>query len=158
MKDSSGKEEECEQLRHVIDQKDATIAEREQQLRQCREENKRQNQQIQQLEREKRQVEREKDQAIQEKVEKERQLGQMNQQLEESEQLIADFGKRNTELEDQLRVMRSQLQEKDGGVKAGAVDRTNLKLRWREGEKAPYEIFSACDAVVANTQCTTVTV
>ena len=67
VKDSSGKEGECEQLRHVIDQKDATIAEKEQQLRQCREEltqqiqqlqrlnqvNQLQNQQIQQLERDK---------------------------------------------------------------------------------------------------------
>ena len=53
----------------------------------------------------------------------------MNQQLEESEQQIADFGKQNTELEEELRVMRSQLQEKDGGAKAGVVDRTNLKLR-----------------------------
>ena len=38
------KEGECEQLRYVVDQKDATIAEKEQQLRQCREDN-----QIQQL-------------------------------------------------------------------------------------------------------------
>ena len=49
----------------------------------------------------------------------------MNQQLEESEQLIADFSKRNTELEEELRVMRSQLLEKDGGAKAGAVPGQN---------------------------------
>ena len=35
---------------------------------------------------------------------------------------------------------RSQVQEKDGGVKAGAVNGTNFKLRWREGEKAPCEM------------------
>ena len=46
----------------------------------------------------------------------------MNQQLVESKQLV-----------EQLRVMINQVQEKDGRAKAGAVDRTNLKLRWREG-------------------------
>ena len=74
MKDSSGKEAgEYKQLRHVIDQKDAAIAEKEQQLRQCREERtwqiqwlsqeiQQQSHQIQQLERDKWQVEREKQQ------------------------------------------------------------------------------------------------
>ena len=74
----------------------------------------------------------------------------MNQQLEESERLIADFSKQNTELEEQLSVLRSQVQEKDGGAKAGAVDRTNLKLRWREGKKAPCVMSRSCDAVVDN--------
>ena len=74
----------------------------------------------------------------------------MNQQLEESEQLIADFGKRNTELEEELRMLRSQVQGKDGGAKAGAVSRTDFKLRWREGEKAPREMRRYSDAVVHN--------
>ena len=46
VKDCSGKEGECEQLRYVIDQKDAIIAEKEQQLRQRAEENQRQIQQL----------------------------------------------------------------------------------------------------------------
>ena len=104
----------------------------------------------QQLEREKQQMKRERDQAIQEKIEKERELGRVNQQLEESERLIADFGKRNTELEEEVRVLRSQVQGKDGGAKAGAVSRTNFKLRWREGEKAPRVMSRLCDAVVHN--------
>ena len=69
----------------------------------------------------------------------------MNQQLEKSERLIADFGKRNTELEKQLRVLRNHIQDKDVGAKAGAAD---FKLRWREGEEAPI-VFD--DAVVDNT-------
>ena len=162
-KDSRGKEGEYEQLQHVIDQKDATIAEKERQLRQCREELTQQNQQIQQkdqeiqqqrqqiqrLERDKRQIEQERDQAVQEK---ERELGRVNQQLEESEssRLIADFGKRNTELEEEVRVLRSQVQGKDGGAKAGAVSRTDIKLRWREGEKAPCEMGRYSDTVVHN--------
>ena len=161
VKDSRGKEGEYEQLQHVIDQKDATIAEGEQQLRQCREEltqqiqqknqqilqitheNQHQSQQIQQLERDKRQVEQEKYQA-------EEQLGRVNKQLEESERLVADFGKRNTELEEKLRVLRSPVQRKDGRAKAGAVSRTDFKLRWREGEKAPCEMIRYSDAVIHN--------
>ena len=154
MKDSKGKEGEYEQLQHVIDQKDATIAEKEQQLRQYREELTQQIQQIQQLER---QIEQERDQAIQENedknqaiIEKERDLGRVNQQLEESERLIANFGKRNTELEEEVRVLRSQVHEKDGGAKAGAVSRSDFKLRWREGEKAPCEMIRYSNAVVHN--------
>jgi hypothetical protein len=176
VKDSSGKEGEYEQLQHVIDQKDATIAEKEQQLRQCREELtqqiQQQTRQIQQLERDKRQTEQERDQAVQEKnqenqqknrriqqlerekrqavQEKERHLGQVNQQLEESERLIANFGKRNTELEEKLRVLKSQVQGKDGGAKAGAVSRTDFKLRWRDLEKAPCGMVRLCDTAVHN--------
>ena len=163
VKDSKGKEGEYEQLQHVIDQKDATIAEKEQQLRQCREEL---TQQIQKLERD---TQQERDQIVQEKnqqhsrqiqqlerekqhaiQEKERQLGRVNQQLEESERLVADFGKRNTELEEEVRELRSQVQGKDCGAKAGAVSRTDFKLRWREGKKAPCETDRCCDAVVHN--------
>ena len=74
----------------------------------------------------------------------------MNQQLEESERLVADFGKRNTELEEELRVLRSQVQGKDVGAKAGAVSRTDFKQRWRDGEKAPCEMIRYCDAAVHN--------
>ena len=72
----------------------------------------------------------------------------MNQQLEESERLVADFGKRNTELEEELRVLRIQVQGKDGGAKA--VSRTDFKLGWREGEKAPCEMNQYCNTVVHN--------
>ena len=166
VKDSRGKEGEYEQIQHVIDQKDATIAEKEQQLRQCREEL---TQQIQQLERDKQQIEQERNRTVQEKnqqhsrqiqelerakqqaiQEKERELGRVNQQLKESEKLIADFGQRNIELEEELRVLRSQVQGKDGRAKAGAVSRTDFKLRWREGEKAPCVTNRFSDAVVHN--------
>ena len=148
MKDSSGKDGEYEQFQHVVLQKDGTIAEKEQQLRQCREEL---TQQIRQLEMDKyqiiQQLERERDQVIQEK---ERQLGRVNQQLKESERLIADFGKQNTKLEEQLSVLRKQVQEKDGGANSRGVDMANIKLRWREGEKAPCCMGRSCDAVRDN--------
>ena len=76
VKDRSSKEGEYEQLYHVhdvIDQKYATIMEKEQQLRQCKEE-----------------------------------LTQQNQQIQQQRQ-------RNTELEEQLGVLRSQVQGKDSG-------------------------------------------
>ena len=49
-------------------------------------------------------------------------------------------------------MLRNQVQEKDGGAKAGAVDRASnaVKLRWREGENAPCEMNFFCDAVVGN--------
>ena len=116
VKDSNDKDREYEQIQslqqnveeknHVIHQKDEMIAEGEQQLRQCREENQRlerdKNQTIQQLERDKQQLERKRNQAIQEKVEKERQLGRVNQQLEESERLIAKFGNETQNLKNYL--------------------------------------------------------
>ena len=48
-------------------------------------------------------------------------------------------------------MVRSQVQGKDGGAEAGAVSKTDFKLRWREGEKAPCEMGRYyCDAVVHN--------
>ena len=158
VRDSRGKEGEYEQLQHVVDQKDAIIAEKEQQLRQFREEltqqiqlryqeNQQKSRYIQQLEGEKRQVEQARYQALQGK---ERELRRVYQQLEESERLIADFGRRNTELEEEVRVLRSQIQAKgkDGEAKAGAVSRTDFKLRWREGGNAPCGMSRYSDAVV----------
>ena len=149
VKDSSDKDGECEQIEnlqqnlegknHIINEKDSIIVEREQQYKE----------EIQQLKREKQQLERERNEAIQEKVEKERQLGRVNQQLEESEQLIANFGKRNTELEEQLRV-RNWAVVQDVGDNARAVNIANIMLRWREGEKAPCKMSRYCDAVVDN--------
>ena len=167
VQESSCKDGEYEQIQslqqnlveksNVIDQKDAMIAEREQQLRQCREELTQQiqqlegdkNQIIEWLERDKQQLRRERNEAIQERVEKERQLGRVNQQLEESERLIADFGKQNTELEEKLN-LRNQAQAQDVGDNARAVNKANIKLGWREGEKAPYKMSRYCDAVVDN--------
>ncbi len=158
MKDSRGTDGEYKQLRCSIDQKDATIAEKEQKLGQCREQLTQQiqqleedkNQIIQQLERDKQGIERERNQAIQEKMDKERQLGRVNQQLEESERLITDLGKRNTELEEQLSVLRNQVQVQDDGSKAKAMNRTNFILKWREGEKAPCQMVRYCNAVIDN--------
>ena len=75
----------------------------------------------------------------------------MSRGMEESEQLIADFGKRNTELEEQLS-MRNQTQAEDVRPdNARAVNRANIKLGWRRGGKAPCKLSTRyCDAVVNN--------
>ena len=156
VKDNSDKDGEYEQIQSLqqnLEAKNYIIDKKEQQLRQSREEiqqlERDKNQIIQWLERDKQQLERERNQAIQEKEEKERQLGRVNQQLEESEQLIADFGKQNTESEEQLSA-RNQAQAQDVGGNARAVNKANIKLRWRGGEKAPCEMNRYCDAVVDN--------
>ena len=151
--DKDGEYEKIQSLQQNLEEKNSIIDKKEHQLRQCREEMtqhiQQQNQQIKQLKRDKQQLEREMSEAIQEKVEKERQLGRVNQHVEESEKLIADFGKRNTELEEQLSV-RNQAQAQDVGDNARVVNIANIKLRWREGEKAPCEMNRYCDAVVDN--------
>ena len=138
--------EEIQSLQQNLEKKNHVIDQKEQQLRQCREEL---TQQIQQLERDKQELERERNQVIQEKGVKERQLGRVNQQLEESERLIADFGKRNAELEEQLSV-RNKTQEQNARYNARAVNIANIMLRWREGEKALCKMCRYCDAVIDN--------
>ena len=149
--DKNGEYEKIQSLQQNLEEKNSIIDKKEHQLRQCREELtqhiQQQNQQIKQLKRDKQQLEREMSEAIQEKLEKERQLGRVNQHLEESEKLIADLGKRNTELEEQLSV-RNQAQAQDVGDNARVVNIANIKLRWREGEKTPCEMTRYCDAVV----------
>jgi hypothetical protein len=125
--------------------KDAVIAEKERQLRQCREDI---QQQSQQLKRDKQQLERESSQVIQEK---ERQLGQLTQQLEESEQLVADFVKEKEDLKERVRVLRRQARKQNGGTKSRPVDRASIKLTWREGKKAPCDMERYHDAAVCMT-------
>ena len=128
---------------YVIAQKDATIAEREQQLSVCTHELSQQillkdqqilqlNQHVLHLEMERQQLKRERNQAIEENVVRERQLRRVNQQLEESEQLTAKICQQNTELGEQL--VGNCAQEQDR-INSRAVNRVNIRLRWREGEK-----------------------
>ena len=159
VKDDNGKDGEydsfqmlLEEKNAIIVQKDVVIAEKEEQVRKCKEE-------LQHIERDKNEIiqllERERNQLFQEKLEKERQLGRTNQQLEESERLIAEFGKRNIDLEEQLR-MTNQAQEQDidsraiGRAGASSLSRESIQLRWRVGEKAPCGIGRYCDAVKHN--------
>ena len=152
MKTDNGKDEHLhtllEEKNHVIDKKEMIIVKKEEQLRQCREE-------LQHVERDKDEIiqllERERNQLFQEKLEKERELVRVNQRLEESERLVAEFGQRNIELEEQFG-MRIQTQQQDNGASTRPVPVSweNIKLTWRVGEKAPCGIGRYCDAVKHN--------
>ena len=72
------------------------------------------------------------------------------QQLENSEQERTKLEKRLHELEEQLLAWRDQAKEPQHVEAAGSkvVKRENIKLRWREGEKAPFAGRRWCDAVI----------
>jgi serine/threonine protein kinase len=109
----------------VLREKDATIAAEQQQLQQMM---------------------REKDQVVEDKKRIERQLGRVNQQLKESERVIAQFQRRIAELE-QLRLAADATPRSKEQSSSGA----NIKLTWREGEKAPCMMnHPCCSAVNSN--------
>jgi phage shock protein A len=70
---------------------------------------------------------REKDQVIEEKKRIERQLGRVNQQLEESEQVIAQFQRQISELEQLRLAADSTPRSKEQSSSKGSI-----KLTWRE--------------------------
>ena len=128
--------DQLEEKDRSLQQKDLTIAQLRQQ---CKEIHQRfQNNEL--LIQDNQRLGREKDQVIQDKSEKERQLNRVNHQLEESE-------KRVTELEGQLS-QRDQPQTQDCGDQSRAHCEAVIKLRWREGEKAPCGMSRYCDAMV----------
>ena len=130
-----------------LQQKDLAIATRDQQLRQQGEEIQQHIQENDLLNKDIQRLEREKNQVIQEKSKKEKQLNCINHQLEENKRVIADFGRRIIELEGQLR-QRDQAQIQGRGDQSRIHGGTVIKLRWREGEKAPCKMDRCCDAVV----------
>ena len=125
--------DQFEEKDRSLQQKDLAIAIRDQLLRQQGEEIQGLNQDYQRLERE--------------KSEKERQLNHVNHQLEESERVVADFERRVIELEGEIR-QRDQPQVQGRGDQSRAHGEAVIKLRWREGEKAPSKMNRVCDAVV----------
>ena len=133
----SSKEEENQQLRQQLQEKDRAnrqLEERERQLGQV-------NQQLRQVQQENNLVLREKSRQIDKK---ERQLGRVNQQLEASEQVVAQFERRIAELEQQL----SQREQQKTKVSSRGKELTSIKLRWREGTRAPGGMDRRFDAVV----------
>ena len=74
---------------------------------------------------------------------KERQLSRVNHQLKENERVIANFKRQILELEGQLRQREQQCDDRS------QVDsKTGIKLRWREGEKAPCGMDRWYDVVI----------
>ena len=137
----SFKEEENQQLRRQLQEKDQAntqLSERERQL----------SLQLRQLRLQLRQLQQERDQASRENrtqlQEKERQLGHVNRQLEASEQLAAQFERQIDEPEQQL----SQREQQKTKASSRGKELTSFKLRWREGKRAPCRMHRYCDAVV----------
>ena len=109
------KEEENQQLRQQLQQKDQVIV---------------------QVQREKKTLQEERDESRKRSEERERQLGRVNQQLEEAEQVVAQSERRVAELE-QLLSQRDQQNPE-----------ASIKLKWREGKRAPRRMYRMCDTVV----------
>ena len=98
------------------------------------------NQQLrQQLQQRDWQLQQERDEARRRSEERERQLGRVNQQLQEAEQVVAQFERRVAELE------RDQQNPK---ASSRGKELASIKLKWREGKRAPCEMYRPCDAVV----------
>ena len=128
------------QASHLVE-KDQTITQNNETIAELR-------QQSRQLEREKGVIIEEKERELRQKVDKinrlERQLGRVNQQLEESERVIHQFQRRIAELEQLRPAIDISFNSKE--------QRANIKLTWREGEKAPYGMRNSyCAAVDGST-------
>ena len=133
----STKEEEIQQLRQQLQEKDRAnrqLNERERLLGQ-------ENQQLRQLQLEKDQMLREEARQIEEK---ERRLGRLIQQLQASEQVIAQYERRVAELEHHLR----DRDKKSSKASSVGKEPTCFKLRWRKGNKAPCETYRYFDTVM----------
>ena len=76
--------------------------------------------------------------------ERERQFTRVNQQLEASEQVVAQLERRIAELEQQL----SQREQQISKASSRGKELTSIKLKWREGKRAPYQIYRYSVAVV----------
>ena len=142
---------QVESTTEQLQEKELLIASRDQELSECREE-------IQRLSRDNEQLHQDNlllDGDIQRlegdiqrlEGEKENQLNRVNHQLEESERVIADFGRRIVELAEQLR-QREQTQILHYGNRSRTDGEAVIKLRWREGEKAPCKMGRCCGAVM----------
>ena len=137
----SSKDEEIQQLRQLQQEKDQTIRQLEERERQM-------NQQLRQIQENNRQIQQENRLALRVKTqqlqEREIRLGHVNRQLEASEQLVAQFERRIAELEQQL----SRREQQKTRTSSGGKELTSIKLRWREGKRAPHVMERRCDAVV----------
>ena len=144
----SSKEEENQQLRQQLQQKDQVIVqvqrEKERQLQQERDVAEQLRQQLQQRDW---QLQQERDEARRRSEERERQLGRVNQQLQEAEQVAAQFEKRVAELEQLL----SQRDQQNPEASSRGKELASIKLKWREGKRAPCGMYRSCAVVDGNT-------
>ena len=130
-------------FQRIIQSQTSRLDEKERAMREKDETIAAEQQQLQRQVNENRQLTREKDEVIEEKKRIERQLGRVNRQLEESERVIAQFQERIAKLE--------QLRLATDATARSKEQSSNIKLTWREGEKAPCTMLhSYCSAMDSN--------
>ena len=82
--------------------------------------------------------------------ERERRLRRVNKQLQEAEQVVAQFQRRVAELEQLL----SQRDQQNPEANSRGKELASVKLKWREGKRAPRGMYRLYDSVVdGNTVC-----
>ena len=128
------KDEVIQSLASRVEEKDRAISSKEEENQQLR----------QQLQQKDWQLQQERDVARRQSEERERQLGRVNQQLHKAEQVVAQFERRVAELEQLL----SQRDQQNPEASSRGKELASIKLKWRDGKRAPRRMYRQCDAVV----------
>ena len=90
------------------------------------------------------QLQEERDQARRRSEEGEKQVSRLNHQLHKAKQVAAESERRATELEQLL----SQRDQQNPEASSRGKELASIKLKWREGKRAPREMSRLWDAVV----------
>ena len=140
-----------EQTQQIVREKEREVVQLRQQLQESQQLHRGTQETVREKEKELKQIKRE----LETMTEKERELGRMRQQVEIHEQERVNLEKWLLEKDRQLHELEGQLllrsKDKNHHETAGKVDRMeNIKLAWREGEKAPFAYARYCDAVVVD--------
>ena len=138
------KDEVIQSLASRVEEKDRTISSKEEENQQLRQQLQLRDEQMEQKELIIVQIQHERGEARRRSEEKERQLGRVNQQLHEAEQKVGQFERRVAELEQLL----SKKNQQNPETSSRGKELTNIKLKWREGKRAPCRMGRLCDAVV----------
>ena len=125
----------------VVRQKDEVIAAGQEEMEQLRREN---EQHAEVIAASQRQLGQKEDEIVQLRREEER----VHQQLEESEQVIAQFQRRIDELDVERRRSATQPDVTSNNKQQSQRDR--IKMRWKEGRKAPCEMSSYINCAIAD--------
>ena len=139
------KDEVIQSLASRVEEKDRAISSKEEEIQQLRQQLQHKERVIVQVQREKeRQLQQVRDEARRRSEERERQLERVNQQLQEAEQVVAQFERRVAELEQ----LFSQRDQQNPEASSRGKELASIKLKWREGKRAPRVMYRLCDAVV----------
>ena len=128
------KDEVIQSLTSRVEQNVRAISSKEEENQQLRQQLQRKDRAIVQVQREKETLHQE---ARRRSEEKERQLGRVNQQLQEAERRVAE-----------LEQLLSQTEQQNPEASSRGKELASIKLKWREGKRAPRGMYRLYDAVV----------